>query len=60
MKLVLTRTDGKFITVDINQVKLIEPMDDGTTHLVFNVDLGRMVKETIDQINAAIGVIKLS
>ena len=59
MKLVLTRTDGKIITVESEAIKLIEPMDDGSTHLVFGADLGRTVKESVVQLNNALGVVLL-
>jgi hypothetical protein len=59
MKIILTRTDGLFITVESDAIKLIEPMADGSTHLVFGADLGRTVKETPAQLNDAMGAIKL-
>ncbi len=57
MKLVLTQKgDGKKLVVDVDAIRLLEPVDDGT-HIVFGADMGRIVVEPVDQIIRAIGAI---
>jgi hypothetical protein len=55
----ITLTDklsGAKFDVNGEQVKLIETLVDGSTHIVFGADMGRQVVEAKSDIYAALGV----
>ncbi len=58
MKLVLTdKVSGKKMLADVNAIKLVEPADGGGAHIVFGADMGRVVVETVEQIQAIVGAV---
>lgn len=61
MKMVLTQKgDGKKLVVEMDLVKLMEPVEGGGTHVVFASDMGRVVSEELGTIEIAINAVSPS
>ncbi len=60
MKLELTdKVSGKKMIVDERDIMLLEPLEDGGSHIVLDPGMGRAVVEEYESLKAVIGAVEL-